>query len=68
MDLMNKEVLKVNNADYFVLDEADEMLNMGFVEDIEEILQHTNDEKKMLFFSATMPKEIMSMVKNLWGL
>lgn len=64
MDLMNKKVLKVNNLDYFVLDEADEMLNMGFVEDIEAILEHTNEEKKMLFFSATMPKEIMSIAKR----
>ena len=64
MDLMNKKVLKVNNLDYFVLDEADEMLNMGFVEDIEAILEHTNEEKKMLFFSATMTKEIMSIAKR----
>lgn len=49
IDLMNKKVLKVNNLDYFVLDEADEMLNMGFVEDIEEILKKTNDEKKCYF-------------------
>ena len=64
MDLMKKKVLKVDNLDYFVLDEADEMLNMGFVEDIEAILEHTNEEKKMLFFSATMPKEIMSIAKR----
>ena len=64
MDLMNKKVLKVNNLDYFVLDEADEMLNMGFIEDIELILEETNEEKKMLFFSATMPKEIMSIAKK----
>lgn len=49
MDLMRKKVLKVNNLDYFVLDEADEMLNMGFIEDIELILEETNEEKKMLF-------------------
>ena len=64
MDLMKKKVLKVDNLDYFVLDEADEMLNMGFVEDIEAILEHTNEEKKMLFFSATMPKEIMNIAKR----
>ena len=64
MDLMRKKVLKVNNLDYFVLDEADEMLNMGFIEDIELILEETNEEKKMLFFSATMPKEIMSIAKK----
>ena len=64
MDLMRKKVLKVNNLDYFVLDEADEMLNMGFLEDIELILKETNDEKKMLFFSATMPKAIMDIAKK----
>ena len=64
MDLMRKKVLKVNNLDYFVLDEADEMLNMGFLEDIELILEETNDEKKMLFFSATMPKAIMDIAKK----
>ena len=64
MDLMRKKELKVNNLDYFVLDEADEMLNMGFIEDIELILEETNDEKKMLFFSATIPKTIMSIAKK----
>ena len=64
MDLMRKKVLKVSNLDYFVLDEADEMLNMGFIEDIELILEETNDEKKMLFFSATIPKTIMSIAKK----
>ena len=64
MDLMRKKVLKVNNLDYFVLDEADEMLDMGFLEDIELILEETNDEKKMLFFSATMPKAIMDIAKK----
>ena len=55
MDLMERKVLNFNNLEFFVLDEADEMLNMGFVEDIEHILQTTNQEKNMLFFSATMP-------------
>lgn len=64
MDLMRKKVLKVDGLDYFVLDEADEMLNMGFLEDIELILEKTNEEKKMLFFSATMPKTIMDIAKK----
>ena len=64
LDLMNRKVIKLNNLEYFVLDEADEMLNMGFIEDIELILEETNEEKKMLFFSATMPKEIMSIAKK----
>lgn len=64
IDLINKKILKVDNLDYFVLDEADEMLNMGFVEDIEMILEKTNEEKKMLFFSATMPKAIVNIAKK----
>ena len=64
MDLMRKKILKVDNLDYFVLDEADEMLNMGFLEDIELILEKTNDGKKMLFFSATMPKAILDIAKR----
>ena len=64
MDLMRKKILKVDNLDYFVLDEADEMLNRGFLEDIELILEKTNDEKKMLFFSATMPKAILDIAKR----
>ena len=49
-----------------MLDEADEMLNMGFVEDIEHILQTTNEEKNMLFFSATMPSSILQIAKSTW--
>lgn len=64
IDLMNRQVLKLNNIDYFILDEADEMLNMGFLEDIEEILKHTNEDKRMLFFSATMPPEILKIAKS----
>lgn len=64
IDLMNRQVLKLNNIDYFILDEADEMLNMGFVEDIEQILEKTNEDKRMLFFSATMPSEIMKIAQS----
>ncbi|MGL5122908.1 MAG: DEAD/DEAH box helicase [Fusobacteriaceae bacterium] len=63
MDLMNRGILKINNLKFFVLDEADEMLNMGFVEDIEKILKSTNEDKKMLFFSATMPAVILKIAK-----
>lgn len=64
MDLMNRGILKIDNLKFFVLDEADEMLNMGFVEDIEKILESTNEDKKMLFFSATMAPEILKIAKN----
>lgn len=64
MDLMRRGILKIDNLKFFVLDEADEMLNMGFVEDIETILQETNEDKKMLFFSATMAPEILKIAKK----
>ena len=47
-----------------MLDEADEMLNMGFVEDVEEIMSHTSDERRVLLFSATMPERIIRLSKT----
>ncbi|MBS9776416.1 MAG: DEAD/DEAH box helicase [Fusobacterium sp.] len=64
IDLIGRKLLKLENLKYFILDEADEMLNMGFIEDIEKILSYTNDDKRTLFFSATMPAEIMKVAKN----
>ena len=61
MDLYRRKALKLDQLQFAVLDEADEMLDMGFVEDIREILQLTNSEKRMLMFSATMPDEIMAI-------
>ena len=67
IDLMNRKILKIDSLKYFILDEADEMLNMGFVEDIETILEHTNKDKRMLFFSATMPREILKIAEKYMG-
>lgn len=61
MDLMRRKVLDLSRVTFAVLDEADEMLNMGFVEDMELILATTPTEKRMLMFSATMPKPIMNI-------
>jgi len=58
MDMMRRKLLKINEVSYVVLDEADEMLNMGFKEDIDEILKHTPEEKSTWLFSATMPKGV----------
>ena len=66
-DHIRRKTLVIDNLDFFILDEADEMLNMGFVEDIETILASTNDDKKMLFFSATMPNEILKVAKKYMG-
>lgn len=58
LDLMRKDVLKIENIRTLVLDEADEMLSMGFIEDIEAILAATPPERQTALFSATMPPEI----------
>lgn len=63
-DLMRRKVLKLNSIDYLVLDEADEMLNMGFVEDIENILKTTPENKQTVLFSATMPAAIKKIASN----
>lgn len=64
MDLMNRNRLDISEVSYAVLDEADEMLNMGFVEDIQDILRSTPEDKKMLLFSATMPNMILKIAKK----
>ncbi len=64
LDMIKRKVLKVHNIKWLVLDEADEMLNMGFKEDLDAILEGTPAEKRTFLFSATMPKEIAQMAKN----
>ncbi|MES2560731.1 MAG: DEAD/DEAH box helicase [Bacteroidota bacterium] len=58
MDLMDRKAVKIQNINFVVLDEADEMLNMGFRDDIEQILSVTPVEKRVALFSATMPKQV----------
>lgn len=62
MDHMRRRTLKLEDVRMVVLDEADEMLNMGFREDIETILSEVPDERQTMLFSATMPKAIMDIV------
>ncbi|WP_019777822.1 DEAD/DEAH box helicase [Streptococcus sobrinus] len=58
LDLIKRKALKLNHIETLILDEADEMLNMGFLEDIEAIISHVPDERQTLLFSATMPDAI----------
>jgi ATP-dependent RNA helicase DeaD len=58
MDHMRRGSLKINNLKTLVLDEADEMLRMGFIDDVNWVLEHTPDSRQIALFSATMPKEI----------
>ncbi len=64
IDLINRKALNLEEIRYLVLDEADEMLNMGFQDELEEILKHTPDDKSTWLFSATMPTTIKKMVKR----
>ena len=64
MDHMRRHTLKVDHVNMIALDEADEMLNMGFREDIELILNELPEERQTLLFSATMPKPIMDIAKK----
>lgn len=64
IDLIRRGVVKLNNVHTVILDEADEMLNMGFLDDIDEILSNVPEDRKMLMFSATMPKEIEQIARK----
>jgi ATP-dependent RNA helicase DeaD len=64
VDLINRKAIKLNEVECVILDEADEMLNMGFKEDLDHILQRTPETKSTWLFSATMPKEVAFIAKN----
>ena len=64
IDLINRGVVHLDDVHTVVLDEADEMLNMGFVDSINDILSHVPENRKMLMFSATMPAEVEKIAKR----
>ncbi len=64
IDHLHRGTLNLKNVEYFILDEADEMLNMGFIEDVEEILSKTTKDKRVLLFSATIPERIKQLAKK----
>ena len=63
-DLIDRGKVDISTIRYLVLDEADEMLNMGFKEDLDSILEHTPQDKHTLLFSATMPEEVEEIASN----
>jgi ATP-dependent RNA helicase DeaD len=63
-DMIKRNMVDISKIEYAVLDEADEMLNMGFYEDITDILSHTPKDKNTWLFSATMPKEVSRIAKD----
>jgi len=64
IDHLERKTLKIDKIRYFILDEADEMLNMWFIDDIEKIFTYANPERQTLLFSATMPREILHVAKK----
>ncbi len=64
IDLMKKRILRLDKARFCVLDEADEMLNMGFFDDVQTILESFKSERQLMMFSATMPKPIIKMINK----
>ena len=64
LDHLRRGTLKLDAVKFVVLDEADEILNMGFIEDVEAILEQTPVDKRMLLFSATMPKQILTLAER----
>ena len=64
VDLIRRRALKLGNIQWVVLDEADEMLNMGFKDDLDSVLEVTPETKQTLLFSATFPREVEAIAKN----
>ncbi len=66
-DHLERGTLKLDQIDYFILDEGDEMLDMGFIDDIEHIFEQARPEARILLFSATMPKPILRIAEQFMG-
>jgi len=64
LDLLNRGKLKLNEIEFFVLDEADRMLDMGFIDDIEKIIRASSVKRQTMLFSATMPEEVVMMSRK----
>jgi ATP-dependent RNA helicase RhlE len=67
LDLMNQGFVSLKDIEYFVLDEADQMLDMGFIHDIKKVIARLPKKRQSLFFSATMPPAIVSLSKSILG-
>lgn len=65
LDLIGQKIIHLQHLDIFVLDEADRMLDMGFIHDVKKVVQKLPQQRQTLFFSATMPKEIQSLANTI---
>lgn len=64
IDHLNRKTISFDRVQYLILDEADEMLDLGFIDDIEQILRHVNPSRRTLLFSATMGREVMKIAEK----
>lgn len=67
LDHLSRGTLKLDKLSYFVLDEADEMCNMGFIDDVKAILEEAGPQRRTLLFSATMPREVLGIARQFMG-
>ena len=67
LDLMQQGIISLRDIEYFVLDEADQMLDMGFIHDIRKLIAKLPEQRQSLFFSATMPKAIVELSRKILG-
>lgn len=67
LDLMSQGYISLRDLDFFVLDEADQMLDMGFIHDIKKLIKQLPQRRQSLFFSATMPKSIVDLARTILG-
>lgn len=65
LDLMQQRIVHLNDIRYFILDEADRMLDMGFIQDVRRVIEKLPEKRQTLFFSATMPMEIQQLANML---
>ena len=65
LDLMNQKIISLRDIRYFVLDEADRMLDMGFIHDVKRVIAHLPAHRQTLFFSATMPPDVSQLADSL---
>jgi ATP-dependent RNA helicase DDX41 len=64
LDLLNKKKLNLDSCRYLVLDEADRLIDLGFEEDIRNVIDYIKDQRQTLLFSATMPKKIVNFARS----
>lgn len=65
LDLINQKIIQLNQVEYFVLDEADRMLDMGFIKDVKKIISFVPDKRQTMLFSATLPKSILNLANSI---